>query len=422
MGASKAKCESRRLGEVEKTQEFNPEMVSVHDSSGRVVAINSFLANKMNMAGELLLGKKCHEVFQGKDTPCDSCPMQARIVTSNHSEMQVKALGGKYTVNIYPLLGENEEILSYVHVIRESKGTKAAISQPKGEELISSFLRIASSINSSMDHGEILRGVTALIAQQLGYSFCVAMYYENKQAEFGPAAQSGLEPEVAAMLERIRVAEGESDSIDDVLQKKCCQEFDLVRDAMKLPPNFRDVFPGRKILAIPVVMRDAVTCLLIVGSDELKESDPQKTEVLEGVASLLSTALENIRLYEDSMGQSVDLAKKIETITVMHDIDRHILSSLSKEEIIDAVTANVQRVIPYDTLSITQMDRDRAGFHVVAAAGEQLDGIIRGSYIPAAGSLLDLVVRSRRPLISADANMEKRLRQVATTFIRGGMR
>ena len=46
-------------------------------------------------------------------------------------------------------------------------------------------------------------------------------------------------------------------------------------------------------------------------------------------------SLENAALFEESMGKTIDLSRRIEMISVMHEIDRSILSTLEPQEILE---------------------------------------------------------------------------------------
>jgi HD-GYP domain-containing protein (c-di-GMP phosphodiesterase class II) len=283
------------------------------------------------------------------------------------------------------------------------------------------LLKLAGAMNATMDQEEILREAVAVIGRVTG-GICLGLLLDNKQGEFVPACQAGLSTVALDVFSKCRLTEGAFPAIDSLMETRLPQVMDLDVDRSLLPACFSEVLRMKHVLAVPIHRRGSIVGIFLVSRMVAVTCTQMEIDFVEGVANIAAVSLDNIGLYEDSMGQSLDLARKMETITVMHEIDRHILSTLSRDEILDAVTANVQRVIPYDSLSIALFDRERNMFAMAATAGEIIDGLARGALMPAAGSLFDQVLKTKRAIILADMTLEKKMRQVAAPFIREGMR
>lgn len=287
--------------------------------------------------------------------------------------------------------------------------------------IMAELLKLAGAMNATMDQEEVLRETVAMLGRVTG-GMCLGLLWDGKHGEFVPACQFGLSPAALDAFTKIRLTEGAFPFIDHLLDSKSPLVIDLSVDRGSFPVWFNDVLQMQSVLAVPVQRRGVICGIFLVSREENACYTGQEIDFAEGVANLVAVSLDNIGLYEDSMGQSIDLAKKMETITVMHEIDRHILSTLSRDEILDAVTANVQRVIPYDSLSIALFDQAQNGFVIAATAGEIVDGLARGAILPAAGSLFEQVLKTKRPIISADMMLEKKIRLIAAPFIREGIR
>lgn len=93
-------------------------------------------------------------------------------------------------------------------------------------------------------------------------------------------------------------------------------------------------------------------------------------DLMRGISSQVSIALEEARLYRESLNKTMELSRKIETIQVMNEIDRSILSTLNSQEIMDAVVMMTTRVLPADRATIVQLNAEKSAFIYAAGFGQ----------------------------------------------------
>ncbi len=125
---------------------------------------------------------------------------------------------------------------------------------------------------------------------------------------------------------------------------------------------------------------------------------------MEGIAHQVSTALEETRLYKESIDKAMELSRKIETIQVMHEIDRSILSTLETQEILETISSMVTRLIPADRVTVALIDRERGGFVYKAGFGIKL---AKGAFVPFRDTLATEVIQTGRPQFASDLASEK---------------
>jgi len=117
-------------------------------------------------------------------------------------------------------------------------------------------------------------------------------------------------------------------------------------------------------------------------------------KVIEGISNQVSTALEQARLYRESIDNAMELSHKIETIQVMNDIDRSILSSLRSTEMLETVTMMIGRLIGCDRTTVVLVDKEKDGF--IYSAGFGTDIVQKGAVIPFKNTSTTEVVKSGR--------------------------
>ncbi|MBI5562847.1 MAG: GAF domain-containing protein [Deltaproteobacteria bacterium] len=128
---------------------------------------------------------------------------------------------------------------------------------------------------------------------------------------------------------------------------------------------------------------------------------------MDGISHQVSTALEEARLYADSVNKTLELSRNIEAIQVMHELDRSILSTLDRDEMLDTAVGLVDRVVPCGYVSAFIVDRGRG---VLAAVAGNVADIPKGSLIPFADTLASEIIETGRPQIIPDlAKIKKTL-------------
>ncbi len=118
------------------------------------------------------------------------------------------------------------------------------------------------------------------------------------------------------------------------------QELDLY-----IPHYFKDSMGLSEIIITPIIAREKVTGFLWVNFDRLP-TDPRVATIIQGIAGQLGSAYENARLYEETQQKSLDLARKVEALKVLSEIDRVILSTLNREEMLSRAVQQISRLLP----------------------------------------------------------------------------
>ncbi len=153
------------------------------------------------------------------------------------------------------------------------------------------------------------------------------------------------------------------------------------------------------LLIIPLLNRDELLGI-IVGIYFKKEHVASRfTEryhnAIIGIANQVSTALEQAKLYRESVEKTMELAHRIEVINTMYEIDRSILSNLTSADVLNTVTRMAGKLLPCDFADIRLMDKGKKGFNLIASSGKLTS--ILGSFFSLSDTSLTDVIRIDRP-------------------------
>lgn len=105
--------------------------------------------------------------------------------------------------------------------------------------------------------------------------------------------------------------------------------------------------------------------------------------------------MENEVLYKNSLRKTIELSRKIETIQVMHEIDKSILSTLNSQAIIETIVIMVSRIISCERVTIVLADYEKKGFYYTAGFGTH--AAQKGVFVPFEDTSATEVIITGRP-------------------------
>lgn len=108
------------------------------DTDHNIIAANRAVTIASGMAEEELIGKKCYEIFHGKNftDSAEGCPMK-RAILSNHLEtveVEMDAFNGTFLVSCTPIFDEQGHISKVIHIATDITERKLAVESLKESE------------------------------------------------------------------------------------------------------------------------------------------------------------------------------------------------------------------------------------------------------------------------------------------------
>lgn len=282
-------------------------------------------------------------------------------------------------------------------------------SRKKAEEevhITSALLEFSRSVSGLLE----IRAICNIVARTLiGLTFSektAVFLRSNHTGDFAAEAFQGFDVHLATLISSLRISEGEMPAVERVLRgESVCiddaSQTDLIEAA--LVENFN----LRALAIYPILIGKGVIGALV--AERKFPYSERERELIEGVAAIASTAIENAYLYKESLEMSTDLARRIETVETTYTIDRAILSSLNREDILEVVTVNIQRIIPADKIIAVLFDEENRVYRF-------------GSETVAYGTcfLLDSVLRTGRVTSVPDIQLYKQKVSLVDTLFREG--
>ncbi len=97
-------------------EEYNAPL-TIHSADYELLDANQAACKALGMSKDQLIGKKCYQLFHGKEHPTAGCPLKKLIETGNHVSrvVELESLGEKALVDCSPVFDENGQLLRVVH-------------------------------------------------------------------------------------------------------------------------------------------------------------------------------------------------------------------------------------------------------------------------------------------------------------------
>ena len=255
------------------------------------------------------------------------------------------------------------------------------------------FRSVAQILSGARGMEEICSNVAGLITSDLGFRSCLFIL-QDAGGRFCITALAGVERDKRLASLHALCPDDGSAFVNHVLINKKTMAVDT------LPACFRLSDEQSKAVVSPVTCKGRGIGIMIAECDAIEETDVQ---LADSIARYVSVGIENDTFYREKMESHVELIHDLETLHLVHEIGKEILSSLKTEEIVATAIQMVRRVIPCDGAAVALFDEERELFSVITSWGT---GLERGVEIRKADAPFFAVLESRRSMYQHDITLD----------------
>jgi putative nucleotidyltransferase with HDIG domain/PAS domain S-box-containing protein len=411
----------------ENTFDSISDLISIHDENFHIIRCNKALARKFNTQPEDLIGRKCHEVFHGINDPWPACPLVRCKETRKPETVEAEDphMGGVFLISAFPRFDEQGRFIGGVQITRdvtERRHYEGRITEES--EINKILLEMAGAMLKTENVSELIEKSIAIISENLGCDYCSIILWAEDTNSFNAVEAIGKEEAIVDALSVLRIKKPYIPLIERIIESKR-DVVVYVDDEDEKTREFMEGIQAESMIIAPLVSRVEVTGFVLyyyspnnkAGSGDLHRFSRKEEAVIEGMAGQLSLGLANTRLYEELMGKSVSLESRVETMSVMREIDRTILSSLEPVHTYEVATQLVKRVIPCDRVTIVLIDKEAGGFRYTAGWGVELE---KGAFVRFEDTNATEAVRTKRPVIRLNIAGEENLLPLDKSFLEKG--
>lgn len=405
----------------------------IHDKEFRVVRANLAYKNASGITFQEFIGRPYYEVFPKMKGPFKIC-LKATEVQEDEEMVEVEVslshTNRIFKVRAYPTIDIEGKYLYSIHILEDITETTLAQDRIKKEmEVTAQLLTIAEAVANQTYIDKLMERVNACIPKMLGCDICLIYAWEPETKDFRPVHGMGLPMENTPQF----IAEHLDDRIAFIKKILGGQERIVVALSVEdlmwgrlsdgdMRPNKFALHPwlpiGDTIVGILLAKNKNPFGLIIAVFKQEKNFTEWDRQIMDGISNLVSTALEQARLYQEFSDKSLELSHKIEMIKVMNEVDRSILSTLESDELLKTVTRIIGRVVLSDMASVAMADMERGG--IVHRASFGTNTIPNGAYVPFTDTSASAVFETGRPACVNNLSEIKTLLPMEKKFLDEG--
>ena len=408
----------------------------IHDKEFKIVRANKAYAEAGGMSFSDIVRKKYFEVFPKMEGPFKMCLKAQELQEEEEEEEYSCPVTNRiFNVRFYPIKDTDGKLLYSIHIMEDITEAKRAAERLKEEvDVTTHLLMIADATAHTTDIDKLLKQVMLCGHEIMKCDICLSYIYDKEAKTFRPSQQYGLSHELIPLFmtepldektEFVRKAT-EGKNVVIIQLGVGSLEFGVKNKKTNTPnyelqtPNYFPYLPDINTIAVlPLIGKTQYLGLIIGIYKTPREFTERDKKLMQGISHQVSTAIEEARLYKETVNKSMELSHKIETIQVMHEIDRSILSTLEAEEILETVTRLISKLISCDRATIVLVDKERQGF--IYKAGFGVTFVPKGQFVPFKdSSAAEVVVKEGRINHISNLAEIKGLLPVEEKFLKDG--
>jgi len=260
-------------------------------------------------------------------------------------------------------------------------------------EVLATLTEIGEEVNASLDLDEVLARSAALIKRHIDYEIFGVLLVEGDGSYLRHRFSIGYPKELAANL-RIPLGQGITGTA------AATGHSVRVGDTATDPRYINAIDSVRSELAVPLMLRNRCVGVLDVQSRHADYFTRDQQNILTLLASRLTVAIENARLFEKVRTQA-------DTLLLLNEVGRETSSILDVEELLRRAAEQTKRVIDYQILSILLYDEEQKVFRhrIDIKHGQHVQGKLR---VAATEGIVGAAATLKEPVIVPDVMQDPR--------------
>jgi PAS domain S-box-containing protein len=330
---------------------------------------------------ENVVGKKVTEVIPGiRESDPGLFEIYGRVALTGKPESFetfVKALKMWFSISVYS--PGKEYFVAVFDVITERKQAEEELvrlyQQNKEEaEISASLLTLVETLNTSLDERELIKNVVTLVPRYLKFDRIGIFLYDESLWGFVFSGGHGFSPAEESILLSRNFRAGDFPAMDKAVRGETlvienAPENDLISKELV------DTFGVKGAVIVPISARGKVIGGIYGDNKTMRSIEKKDVSFLKGLADGIAIALQNSRLYRESVERMMELSGKIETIKAMALLDREILSTIDRSAILKTAVTLVSRIIPCERAAVLLLEGENYKVISEWGAGRFLDNV-----------------------------------------------
>lgn len=256
---------------------------------------------------------------------------------------------------------------------------------------------ITQEIASRLELKVILEKIVKSAIKLLGANSGSVALWDNRKQTYTMVISHGL-PETLIGMEFSPSSKG---VVGEVLGKKGPILYENYHDH---PNRLKELDPLhlKAVLGVPLIVRDMVIGVMVVGaSDPKKDFQQSEIDLLFAFVQQAAIAIGNAQLYEDSLA-------KIKQLTTLYEIGRRLSSTLDLDELLKNALELLKAQLGYALCGILLLDREKNELYIRQVIGRDPKEVESLRFKVGIDGIVGWVAKSGEPLYVPDVSRDPR--------------
>jgi HD-GYP domain-containing protein (c-di-GMP phosphodiesterase class II) len=220
-------------------------------------------------------------------------------------------------------------------------------------EPIEKILSRSGRLAEMTDVDEVLKDLSRLLKKLVKSSWSAVYLLDPEQRDFAPARSCGLPSRYQNLFREMPLVTGKLPLLKNMMHKKQHLQIPDAGESDLLTPRFRKLLRRLTLLALPMVVRNQVLgAVFIARSRDYPPFTSEEIDIVRGMVSQAALVVSHIRLIDESLDMAVEMAKRIDIILTLDEINKAISSSLSHGKIIETAIQSIKRIIQCEVVTV----------------------------------------------------------------------
>ncbi|NIV38587.1 MAG: GAF domain-containing protein, partial [Anaerolineae bacterium] len=332
--------------------------ISVLDTDLTVTRVNKWM-EKMYVDQMPLVGKKCHTVYQQRESPCPWCPSQRTLETGKAQTTTVPYPSadqptGWHQLSAFPLKDEQGEVTAIIEYVQDiTERVEARLVLQEKTEYLEALRQMSLELASQLNPDTLLQSIVARAVELLGGAVGGLHLYRPRRDLLELAVVSGIEPSVLGTT--LRRGEGLAGKVWEKGEAIIVPNYQLWKSRAEV---YADL-PYAAMVGVPICWGDEFLGVLAVLSEEMGIFTARDGEQLTLLATQAAIALHNAHLFDEARRRNRELAL----------LNRVIAASAASQDfelILDLVCRELARALDLPQAAAGLLSEDNSKATVVA--------------------------------------------------------
>ncbi|MEK7358880.1 MAG: PAS domain S-box protein, partial [Planctomycetota bacterium] len=291
----------------------------------------------------------CYKTFNDppRDEICPYCPTCKTLQDGQVYEAITETPAGRdirnYRIISSPIKDKEGKITAAIKMVEDiTDRIRAEKALREETEITKNLLMIASSTVHITDMDRLVEQIVHCIWKIMKCDICLFYLWDAETKVFKPGSSYGLTHE---MIPLFRI-----ETLDDKVEfvRKALEEKKPIMAEAHCYASLPWCNGYATVMVVPIIGRKDILGLIVEfykSSTVLTEKDKR---IREGITHQVSAAMEETRLYKESINNTMELSRKMEMLQIMHEVDISILSTLDIHDMLETIVLMVSRVVPSD--------------------------------------------------------------------------